>query len=615
MILQALTRLYQRLLASGVPGIAPFGYSQEKISFEIVLDNDGSVVAVNDIRDTSGKKPLPRPLSVPQPAKRTVNIRPNFLWDKTSYALGVGATSSRLTEEHGAFRELHTEALANETDPGLLALLRFLQTWQPSRFTPPLFRDEVLDANVVFRLSSDAAGNFIHQRPAAQAARMRLLQPEDASGEDGGKADTPLTDCLVTGKPGAIARLHPSIKGVNGAQSSGADIVSFNQEAFTSLGKSQGQNAPVSVEAAFAYTTALNHLLRRGEDNRQRLQIADTTVVFWAEADNPVSAANAELIFASFFETRVDDASEQDRLRRLLEGVGRGLPLAVVDPGLDPDTRLYVLGLAPNVSRLSIRFWLVDTLESLTRRQVQHFQDLRLDPLPWKNLPSAYRLVLATVPHREGARPKADDAANNLIGELIRAILTGGLYPYTLLVSTITRFRADGDLNGLRVALCKAVLARRRRLSSLNATEIPVALDVHSKEPAYLLGRLFAVLEHVQRNALGQVNSTIRDRYYGAASATPATLFPVLLRGAQNHLAKLRKDSPGQAVNLDKSVHDIIAGLPDHFPRTLDIEHQGRFAIGYYHQSQANFTSKKANKADSNDEAADSAAQPDTAEA
>lgn len=614
MILQALARLYDRLAAQPDSGLAPYGYSPEKISYAIVLRPDGSVADVQDLRVARGKTLKPQEIIVPQGEKSASAIRAKFLWDKTAYLLGVGIKSKRADKEHEAFKALHLSLLADATDEGLLALKRFLQQWRPEQFQPPLFTEEMKDTNMVFSLAGE--NTYLHERPAAQALRMGLLQAQEPS-EDGGDSAAALATCLVTGVTGPVARLHPAIKGVYGAQSSGASIVSFNQDAFNSFGKEQGDNAPVSAQAAFAYTTALNHLLRSGAGNRQRIQIGDTSVVFWAEAPDPAQAGAAENLLATLlnpddvreadaaqadatqnllatlFEPS-DDTSEAQKVRHVLQAVQQARPLndAQLDAGLHPDTRIYVLGLAPNAARLSVRLWLVDSLQHLVGKLAQHAQDLRIEPLPWQTAPALRRLVLATVPNREGAAPKADDAPPHLIGEMLRAVLTGGPYPLSLLSNTVMRIRADGNLSGLRAAICKGVLTRQQRLfQPTSQEEIPVSLDTQSTQPAYLMGRLFAALEHVQRSALGmQVNATIRDRYYGAASATPASIFPVLLRNTQNHMTKLRKERPGQAVHLEKLLGDIVDGLPQQFPRSLNIENQGRFAIGYYHQNRALFT-------------------------
>ncbi|GKS87905.1 type I-C CRISPR-associated protein Cas8c/Csd1 [Acidovorax sp. SUPP2539] len=598
MILQALHTYYQRLLAREKKVLSPFGYSPEKISYEILLAPDGRVVDVNGIHDTTGKKPLPRVMNVPQPEKRTVGIKSNFLWDKTSYVLGVSATSKRSDKEHEAFKTLHQKSLAGTEDAGLKAFLAFLSTWTPERFSEAPFKQEMLDTNVVFRM--DGEEPHLHERPAAQTVRAQLLDTE----EGGSPA---LAHCLVTGDRMPIARLHPAIKGVNGAQSSGASIVSFNLESFTSYGKSQGENAPISEQAAFAYTTVLNHLLQRGE-HRQRIQIGDASVVFWAEADDAEVAQQAESIFESMLNAQPDDPKEADRLRDVLEHVAQVRPLSELNPKLQDSTRMFVLGLAPNASRISIRFWETETLGVFAQRLAQHAQDFRLEPLPWKTAPAARRVVLATAPNREGAMPKMDDAFNNLVGEFMRSVLNGRPYPRSLLANTLLRIRSDGNLSGMRAAICKGVLAREWRLgihTTIHKEEVPVSLDKQSENPGYRLGRLFAVLEAVQRSALGgQVNATIRDRYYGAASATPASVFPVLLRNTQNHLGKLRKDKPGLAVNLEKDIREIVDGLGEQFPRSLRIEDQGRFAIGYYHQSQSRFikggTEAEQDTADSN---------------
>ncbi|GAB3380522.1 hypothetical protein GCM10027514_19760 [Azotobacter armeniacus] len=395
---------------------------------------------------------------------------------------------------------------------------------------------------------------------------------------------------MVTGEVQPLARLHPAIKGVNGAQTAGASIVSFNLESFGSYGKSQGENAPVSEAAAFAYTTVLNHLLRRDEHNRQRLQIGDASVVFWALAETAEASEQAELLFAELLDPPADDAGEAAKLRSVLEAVAAGRPLRELDPRLDGATRLFVLGLAPNASRLSIRFWQTGSLDFFARRLAEHYRDLHIEPLPWKAEPAIWRLLYATAPSRDG-RAKAEDIPPQLAGEMTRAILTGSRYPRSLLSNVIMRLRADGDISGVRVALCKAVLTRdlRQDVKGIDE-EIPVSLDKEAGNPGYRLGRLFAVLEDAQRNALGTVNASIRDRYYGAASATPATIFPVLLRNTQNHLAKLRKEKPGLAHTIEREIGEIVDGLASQFPRSLRLEDQGRFAIGYYHQSQARFT-------------------------
>lgn len=611
MILQALNDYYQRLRTQDV-GIASPGYSQEGISYALVLSVEGQLVDVVDLREQTGKKCFACKMPVPASFKRPGITPKSFtFWDKTSYVLGVA--DAKLSKEdkvsgkspvdirlgeHAAFKDHHQKLLAHADDPSLQALLKFLAQWTPDQFQPPRFNAEMLDSNLVFRL--DGQMQYLHDTPAAQAIWSRLQAG----------ADSKEGMCLVTGQRQPLARLHPAIKGVNGAQSSGASIVSFNLESFSSYGKAQGDNAPVSEQAAFAYTTVLNHLLRRDESNRQRLQIGDASVVFWAEATSDAQAEAAETLLWEMLDPPADDASETERLRQALDAVASGRALRELNPELEDDTRLYVLGLAPNASRLSIRFWETGSLHSFALRLAEHFQDLALQPQPWKTEPAMWRLLHATAPSRDG-KSKAEDIPPQLAGELTRAILTGSRYPRSLLNTIIMRLRADGDISGTRVALCKAVLARDLRLGVKGINEeIPMSLDKEASNPGYRLGRLFAVLESAQHHALGgKVNATIRDRYYGAASATPATVFPMLLRNTQNHLSKVRKEKPGLAVTLEKEISEIIDGLPPQFPLSLRLEDQGRFAIGYYHQSQARFGHSKDEDADTTESTEQGAAE------
>ncbi|MFS6938019.1 type I-C CRISPR-associated protein Cas8c/Csd1 [Neisseria animaloris] len=586
MILASLARYYRRLAAenddrTGEPKVPPYGFSEEKIGWVLVLDSDGLLVDVVQHFTTEGKKTQPRLMSVPRPEKRTSGVKPNFLWDKTAYALGVEANKDKATAKEqpfrpfektfAAFRELHLEALKDTQDEGLLALRRFLERWQPEQFAHPPCRPDMLDANVVFRL--DGTRGYIHQREAAQALWAGRLKNDEA--EQG--------LCLISGESAPIARLHPAIKGVFGGQSSGGSIISFNKESFTSFGKEQGANAPVSEVSAFAYTTALNYLLRR--ENGHCLTIGDASTVFWAEADTPEQAAAAEACFADMLDPP-DDEQENQKIFNILAQVAKGRPLREIDPNLDDQIRFYILGLAPNASRISIRFWLDTTFGKLAEHLEQHWRDLALEPRAWKTLPSIWRLLVQTAP-----LGKSENISPVLACEMTRAVIGGTPYPMSLLSQLIARIRADGDANGLRMAMIKAVLQRRFR-KSLIKEEIPMSLDNESRNTAYLLGRLFAVLERIQNQALGDLNAGIADRYYGSASAVPFSVFPRLLSGAKHHLLRLRKDKAGMAVNLDKDLGGIIAGLPETFPRHLSIEEQGRFAIGYYHQKQSYFAKK-----------------------
>ncbi|RVU13949.1 type I-C CRISPR-associated protein Cas8c/Csd1 [Methylobacterium oryzihabitans] len=584
-VLQALDRYYDRMAARG-EAEAP-GFSREKIGYCLVLAPDGSVVEMQDMHEMVRRKRQPRLVEVPAAVKRTAGILPNRLWDKTAYVLGRTAGPGRRTaEEHAAFKTLHRDLLAGTDDPGLLALARFLETWDPAAFDAAPFEPEMLDANVVFALAGER--RCLHERPAA-----RLLVASGPAAEATGPV------CLVTGKPAAPLRLHPTIKGVEGAQSSGAALVSFNKDAFTSYGKLQGDNAPVSAEAGFRYGAALNRLLDRHSRNRLRRPLGDATVVFWADTSATVgedAALAAEDTFASWFDPAPGPAPDQDAaeaalIRDVLAALAAGRPVESVAPKVAPGTRFHVLGLAPNAARLSVRFWLEDSFEVLARRLAQHHADLALSPRPrhWGKPPSIARLLVKTTALQE----KFDTIPPLLAGEVARAVLSGTRYPRNWLAAALMRLRAGDDpATGWHAAAIRACLARDLRLNG-DRGEIPVSLDKDDPSPAYQLGRLFAALEAAQRLALGRgINATIRDRYFGAASATPASVFPLLLRGAQNHVGRLRKDRKDYWI--EREIGEIVERLPSSLPRVLRLDAQGRFAIGYYHQRQAQFASRPA---------------------
>jgi CRISPR-associated protein Csd1 len=584
-VLQALDAYYDRLDARGE--VSSPGWSPEKFGWCIVLNGLGQVVDIQDLRDLSGKKPLLRQYRVPAAIKRTVRIAPNLLWDKTAYVLGrTAGEGKRTAQEHAAFVDAHVERLAGETDEGLKALFQFLHSWQPASFDAPPFSEEMLDANVMFRLDGDLC--FIHERPAAKALVAR--SNELAVGDQ--------TVCLVTGQTGSLARLHPTIKGVEGAQSSGASLVSFNKPAFESYGNEQGANAPTHQAAAFRYGTVLNHLLTRDGPNRLRRPVGDATIVFWADAGNAVAEQAADAFFARWLDSDVSDGDQALKLRDQIEKIANGRPVAELRPEIVEGTRFHVLGLSPNASRLSVRFWMTDTLDTFARRLARHHQDLTIDPLPhgWGSAPSVNRLLVNTTALQRDYK----NIPPLLAGEVMRAILTGGRYPLSLLSAVIVRLRAGDDASsGWHAAVIRAVLVRlaRQNPEIPESGETPMSLKKDHANPGYQLGRLFAVYELAQRAALGRVNATIRDRYFGAASATPASVFPLIVRGGQNHLAKVRKERPGWAALIERELEEINgrfeptpAGI---WPRSLRLQDQGEFAIGYYHQRAAKLSNEK----------------------
>jgi CRISPR-associated protein Csd1 len=566
MILQALAAYYGRLLADGA--VQPQGFQEKEIPWVVELAADGRFLG---LISTGGEDGRGRKFVVPAELKRAVNIAANLLWDNPEYVFGwprPGLTEKQATKvpkRHESFvARLHELPETVRTDPGVSAVINFLETADFTALQSADGWEELRrgNANVSFRLSGDAG--LVCERPAVRSALSEsACEVGDTEGEGW---------CLVTGRRVGPTRLHPSIKGVRGARSNGASLVSFNLDAFTSHGWSQGANAPVGQAAVHAYTAALNQLLSRGNE-RHRLIEGDTTFVYWAAASAPI-----EDQFAHLLGSYAPDQQESDGtpVRETFDGVRRGLR-----PSLDDETPFYVLGLAPNAARLAVRFWHEGTVAGLAHNILRHFDDVEVVGLGGEsNAPSLWRLVGAAA--RDGdAKKLQDNLRGQLVVGLMASILEGLPYPATLLARTVARCRAEQSVWPIRAALIKAVLNRRS-----SAKEVTMSLDPDEPNTGYRLGRLFAVLENIQRNAQGDINVTIRDRYFSAAMTAPRSALAELMRLKNAHLKKVRRSNAGLAVHFERSLDQILGALPPAggFPPFLSLDDQGRFILGYHHQ-------------------------------
>ncbi|MCL4408105.1 MAG: type I-C CRISPR-associated protein Cas8c/Csd1 [Thermotogae bacterium] len=569
MILQKLYLYYQRLNQNSESEIAPPGYSTEKIHFAIVINKKGEVVRVMDLRETDGKKKYPKLLVVPQIfQKRTSGKKANFLWDNSKYVLGIDKEKSQdALECFEIFKLYHAEMGKNCVDEGYKALLLFLEKWKPENIENLDYKEDIPGSNIVFKFEDDA-NIFLHERSALKQLLMKIRSQNETA---------TVSQCLVSGEDQPIPNIHPSIKGVKGAQSSGAAIVSFNIDSFNSYNKKQNFNAPIGETAAFSYTTALNHLLDR--NSRQKIQIGDTTTVFWAERQSPI-----EDFFGMALDPESTFGSDNKEVFDFLNAARDGKKIEKIDPEIG----FYILGLAPNASRIAVRFWYASTVGEIENALGQHYSDMRIDrnfPEKENEYPGIWRLLKETA-----VLGKSDNINPNLSGAFVRSILTGDYYPYEILSETLERVHADGDVNYYRASLIKGYLSRKYRKRNLRL-EVNMSLNTGLKDPGYLLGRLFAVIEKVQEEANPGLNATIKDRYFSSASATPRAIFPQLIRLSQYHFAKL--DS-GRKTNMEKLVQEIVDDV-DTFPAHLDMEEQGMFVLGYYQQRKDLFTSKKEN--------------------
>ncbi len=568
MILRALADYYDRLVDDPAVGIPSYGFAEQKVHFCLVLDRLGNVVQVEDLRQAGEKKPRPRTLTTSFLAGRTSCIKSFFLCDNTGYVLGQDGKGKeqKALDKFQAFKELHHKLLDDSKDENLRVVLRFLDVWEPERCPQLEHWDEMAGSNVVFRL--DGERHYLHDYPEA-IDRWQKYSWDNLPEKRG--------MCLLSGEENTIiSPLHWPLKGVRDAQTTGAFIVSFNADAFGSYGKgTNSYNAPVSEERAFAYVTALNRLLAFG--SRQKIQLGDSTMVFWTGKPSPAEALLPQLFNPD--ERPADDQGLLMQVRAVLEALREGLYPHELG---DPSVIFYTLGISPNVSRLAVRFWSVSSVGELAEHAGLHFRDLALQR-EWDSdpeFPSLYRILNEPFTRRAtGKKPDVmSEYPSTLSAALTRAVFTGSAYPRALLALTLGRIRADGQVNYLRAVIIKAFITRNRRLNN-QTMEVGMALNPDSNDTGYLLGRLFAVLEKAQQDALGQgINTTIRDRYFSSASATPGAVFPLLLRLTQHHIQKAE-----YGYISDRRIEDITRKI-DSFPAHLSLEAQGMFVLGYYHQ-------------------------------
>ena len=577
MILQALHAYYTRMAEAHPGELAEFGFERKAIPVVIELTNKGELHQIHIDKDPASTAQYVLPKSV----KRANNIVANLFWDNSEYTLGLvrpHGKKDRVREQHSAFvnsiefLNIDDDSLGESDKIALKALRVFLaekdieEIKLRNDFDEEFFR---ANPNVSFKLIGDTC--LICERSAVRDMLKRISVATDNE-----------SICLITGKSAPISRLHPSIKGVWGAQIGGANIISFNLQSFTSFNKKQGDNAPVSETAAFKYTEALNYLLRK--DSPQRVQIGGTSTVFWTEQGNKRIESAFRNVFAKpeALAKKDDPNKNVARVKSALKAFYKGSRIAT-----EENQRFYILGLAPNSSRIAVRFWKVTTIKELSINMIRHYDDIRIchGPNDTPEIPLFKLLSNICLEYKVSNLPP------NLEGEVVRSILDNSLYPYTLLTAAVWRNKAEQRISFPRAAIIKACLNRQIRHSQLNLQEFRMALDIENTDIPYLLGRWFATLEKIQQDAHPAINATIKDRYYGAISSNPVSVFSVLDRLKNHHLAKL--ENRGLRVYREKLLDEIVGRLPANLPNHFSLQEQGCFAIGYHHQKQFFFKPKQ----------------------
>ncbi len=593
MILQSLFRRYENLAHKGKLPLK--GWSNEKISFGLRLNEDGEIVQVVDLREevTSGKKKtlMPRSENVPERVKRAgTGSNPNFLCDNSSYILGVDnkGKPARSLQCFEATKEKHLAILRDCASKTAVAIKNFFNNWIPSNAENCAVLKKDLEeikngGNLIFMYGDTLATEAEDIKNAWRISRV----------SDDSSDDTKM-QCLITGNLESIARIHPSIKGIRDAQSSGANIVSFNKGnvAFESYGNkdSQGLNALVSEYAAFAYTTVLNSLLA---DKNHVKYFGDATVVYWAEQGDEEYQDAFDFFAFGDDENKIDDRMLDDAMT----AIKSGKHIDFKDTVLDTKATFYILGLSPNAARISIRFFLQSTFGDVLKNIINHHKNMEI--VAGRDN-SRYVPIMKLKDSLVSSKSRDKNLSPVLAGSILKSILSGGLYPESLFANAMMRIKSEQDykddrgrafykISHTRCAIIKAYLMRNK------GRVITVALDENERDTAYILGRIFSVWEMIQKRSVeGDINATIKDRYFNAFCATPRNIFPVLSKLSQYHLKKLEG---GQKIYYEKMVGELMGKLdPNSLPKILPLEEQGMFVLGYYHQTQKLFTKKEDNK-------------------
>ena len=606
MILQALVHCYEALAERGE--LEKPGWSPVKVSWGLELDADGQVKSLLAMGGTDAKgKQIPRTMKLPDPVKRSSGVAANFLCDNSAYVLGVDAKGKpeRTRECFAACARKHQAILKDVRHPTAKAILNFFEIWKPENAAQHPAIQPNLDmllkgGNIVF-VTQDADGE---PQLAQDVPEIRRAWDEAYAKSD----DAVMGRCLVTGEEGPIAILHPSIKGVMGAQSSGASLVSFNAPAFESYGKEsardnqgQGRNAPVGRYAAFAYGAALNYMVGQADFHGR---LGDTTLVYWAEGAEPAygSAFMAMMGIGSENENRIT----QKKLDGVLKALCDGYTVKWENVPLNPKNRFYILGLAPNASRLSVRFFLQNSFDEFAKNYQKHQDDLKIvrSASDERESLSMWALLRETAIKNPNKPPKFQ---RQLVEEMLNAILSGSRYPSTLFTQIEIRVRAEQKITHEKAAMIKAYLLRNVVEQQKDRTHVykeVLGVELNISKTTYLpyrLGRLFAVLEALQLESFrdngnkdSKPNTTLKDQFFNAACATPMMAFPTIVARAQNYLRKLKvKNKEGLARYYNGMMDDIIGNFEESYPAHLSLEDQGIFQIGYYHQRQKMYAKKE----------------------
>ena len=584
MIIRSLVDYYEQLLEHKM--IAPMGWSAVGVTHVLMLSDDGFIDDICDVRVVSEKGKLHiKKFELPLPAHRSIAIKSSFLSGNSKYVLGLDFIDDSVSDDvkarkilrakdcFAAAKDLHEEILAGVDTPCAKSVLAFFNHWSCSMNALAKFGEVDLklllkSANIIFCCNE----GYPHEDQ-----KIRKAWDDHYSMKASSKS---CEICCITGERTELEMVHNSIK-LRGALSSGASLVSYNGSAFCSYGRTQGENASIGKYAAFAYTSALNYLLSSDDHT---IYIGDTAFVFWA--DDCTSAYQS--FFSKSLFTVSDDYSERD-LFDMLTRLCAGASVDFEESLLSPDMRFHVLGLSPNAGRVAVKFYYENSFGTILKNVKEHHECLNI--IHSSHADNQHLTVWKLMRETVNSKSKTAKPLPGLTSELVRAIITGAPYPLTLLNGISMRMSAERNINYVKAALLKAIYLKKINKGFDYPEEVlTVSLCMESRSVPYNLGRIFAILEKIQREAVPGLQTGIRDRYWTSMAATPANVLPVLINLAQKHLKKF---STGRRVYYERMISEIMEMLGEEYPVVLSFPEQGAFQLGYYHQNQYLYTKKE----------------------
>ena len=575
MILHALTQYYQRKAESD-GGVAPEGFENKEIPFIIVIDKQGNFIQLEDTRELKGKKKVGRTFLVPKGLGRSGSKSyevSNLLWDHYGYVLAYAGEKGQeqADKQHASFTAKVNElkqVLPDEA--GVTAVAAFLSSAEEKskvmQATNWVECAKVKGCNLSFRLVEEAVD---------LVCQSKMVQDYLSVSSDNNEETDDFKEgiCLITGKKTLVARKHHQISGIH-KQPTPFCAVDKGSTAFHSYGKKQGFAFPVGKQAMFEYTTALNTLLA----SENRFRIGDVTAICWSAKPTPLEEYLASLISGG---GKDNPDAHIDAVKSLYKSLYNG---KYTEP--DGKEKFYLLGLSPNSARIVVRFWHETTVAALSESIAAWYDDLQM--VRGENSPYPEYMPLPRLLGNLVLDGKMENLPSDLIAQITDAALNNRVLPVSLLQAALRRNKAEQKITYGRASLLKAYINRAIRAGRLkNMKELTMSLDRNRQDIGYVLGRLFAVLEKTQAEANPGLNATIADRYFGSASSTPIAVFGTLMRLLPHHLNKLEFE--GRAVQLQWEIRQILEHCK-RFPNHLNLEQQGLFAIGYYHETQFLFT-------------------------